>query len=418
MTDSSRRLLLRLAPMIYGPSALFGLGKGCIVPMVPVVATSLGADLGQSGVIASLLVVGQLVGNLPASWIVSRAGERIGMLAASVVALAGAVGLALGSSLVLLAVCVFAIGVSTATYNLARHAFMTTRVPVPFRARALSLLGGTFRLGAFAGPFVAAGMIALTGDPRSAAWAFAVALALAGALIGFGPDPERALAREATGGNGASRPGDPAQPPPGVWRTAGAYRGTLATVGVSAALLSGSRTARDVLLPLWGVSIGADASQIALVVGVSGAIDFALFYVSGQVMDRFSRLWAAVPSLIAMSAAFITLSFTHDVSGAFAWFVGCAAGLGLANGLSSGIIMTVGADLAPIDHPAAFLAAWRTLVDTGGALMPVAVSAIAALSLPVACGVAGALALCGAAGFWRWLPRNPPPVQAFPETSP
>lgn len=336
MTDSSRRLLLRLAPMIYGPSALFGLGKGCIVPMVPVVATSLGADLGQSGVIASLLVVGQLVGNLPASWIVSRAGERIGMLAASVVALAGAVGLALGSSLVLLAVCVFAIGVSTATYNLARHAFMTTRVPVPFRARALSLLGGTFRLGAFAGPFVAAGMIALTGDPRSAAWAFAVALALAGALIGFGPDPERALAREATGGNGASRPGDPAQPLPGVWRTAGAYRGTLATVGVSAALLSGSRTARDVLLPLWGVSIGADASQIALVVGVSGAIDFALFYVSGQVMDRFSRLWAAVPSLIAMSAAFITLSFTHDVSGAFAGSWGARPDSGSPTGSRAG----------------------------------------------------------------------------------
>ena len=417
MTDSSRRLLLRLAPMIYGPSALFGLGKGCVVPMVPVVATSLGADLGQSGVIASLLVVGQLVGNLPASWIVARAGERIGMLLASVVALARAVGVALGANLVLLAVCVFGIGVSTATYNLARHAFMTTRVPIPFRARALSLLGGTFRLGAFTGPFVAAGMIALTGDPRSAAWAFAVALALAGALIGFGPDPERVLQRGAPGPGDAANAANRLAPRPGVWRTANAYRGTLATVGVSAALLSGARTARDVLLPLWGVSIGADATQIALVVGVSAAIDFALFYVSGQVMDRFSRLWAAVPSLIAMSAAFTTLAFTHDVPGAFAWFVGCAAGLGLANGLSSGIIMTVGADLAPMDHPASFLAAWRTLVDTGGALTPVAVSAVAALSLPAACVIAGVLALGGAAGFWRWLPRNPPTVQAFPKPS-
>ena len=39
-----------------------------------------------------------------------------------------------------------------------------------------------------------------------------------------------------------------------------------------------------------------------VVVGVSGAIDFALFYASGQVMDRFGRLWAALPAMLLMGA--------------------------------------------------------------------------------------------------------------------
>ena len=34
----------------------------------------------------------------------------------------------------------------TVLFGLARHAFMTTKVPLSFRARALALLGGTFRL--------------------------------------------------------------------------------------------------------------------------------------------------------------------------------------------------------------------------------------------------------------------------------
>ena len=49
-----------------------------------------------------------------------------------------------------------------AAFGLARHSFMTTRVPLAFRARALSLLGGTFRLGMFIGPFVSAGSVCLS----------------------------------------------------------------------------------------------------------------------------------------------------------------------------------------------------------------------------------------------------------------
>jgi hypothetical protein len=84
-----------------------------------------------------------------------------------------------------------------------------------------------------------------------------------------------------------------------MWR----FRGVLSRLGLAAASLSAVRSARQVVLPLWGVSIGLDAQTIALVVGISGAIDFALFYASGQVMDRFGRLWAALPAMVLMGRA-------------------------------------------------------------------------------------------------------------------
>ncbi|MFT3887286.1 MAG: hypothetical protein QM713_03880 [Arachnia sp.] len=149
-----------------------------------------------------------------------------------------------------------------------------------------------------------------------------------------------------------------------------------------------------------------DASGIALVVGISGALDFALFYASGQVMDRYGRLWAALPAMVLMGSGFLALSFTHDGGHAVGWFTALAALLGLANGLSSGILMTVGADLAPTGATASFLGAWRLFTDTGSALAPVMVGIVsAAASLPLATGLVGGLGLLGAAGLLRWAPR-------------
>ncbi|WP_449280996.1 MFS transporter [Leucobacter sp.] len=418
MSNSTRALLRRMAPSIYGPTILFTLGEYAMLPLIPVIAVGMGAGLGLSGVIASAVVVGQLVGNLPASWVVARAGERIAMLIASGVALLGAVGVALAPNVGVLGVSVFVVGFAAATFGLARHSFMTTRVPFAFRARALSLIGGSHRLGRFAGPFLAAGLLAATGSSAAPVWAFVVCLGLAALLVGFAPDPERAIApapgRAASDGavdaDGSAGTAGTASPrrSGGIAAAVRAGRGPLLRIGGSAAALSGLRSVKDVLLPLWGVSIGMDATGIALVVGISGTIDFALFYTSGQVMDRFGRLWAALPATVAMAVSFLVLACTHDLPGAEAWLLGCAVVIGVGNGLSSGILLTLGADLAPRDDPAPYLAAWRTLTDLGGAVAPLAVSAIAAASLPLAAAATGVLAVLGSAGFARWIPRYIP----------
>ncbi|RKE63295.1 MFS transporter [Microbacterium sp. AG238] len=411
-----RRVLWRLAPMIYGPTTLFGLGEGAVIPLIPVIAAQLGADVATSALVAAALVVGQLCGNLPAGWAVARIGERATMIIAGLLALVGVAAMAFAPVLGVFAASVFLIGICAAAFGVARHAFMTTRVPVTFRARALSLLGGSFRLGMFVGPFIAAALLWLFGDEHATIWFFGICLVAMIALVAFGPEPEKrlgavpAVARTAEGEALTTAPVRTRRVPgTGVVRTAWRNRDVLARLGVAAASLSALRSTRQVLLPLWGVAIGLDGSTIALVVGVSGAIDFALFYASGQVMDRFGRLWAALPAMLLMSAGLIALALTSASAQPELWFALFAAVLGVGNGLSSGILLTLGADVAPTTNPAPFLGSWRTLTDAGGAIAPLLVSGITAVaSLPVAAAVMGGFGLVGAFGFIRWVPRFVP----------
>ena len=417
-SDSPRDVLVRFAPMIYGPTLLFALGEGAVIPLIPVIANRLGADVALAALIASALVVGQLCGNIPAGWAVARFGERLTMGVAGIVILGGLVGVVLANSLAVFAAAVFLIGFCAASFALARHSFMTTRVPLHFRARALSLLGGTFRLGMFVGPFISAALLGIFGSESASIAFFAVCQIATILLVFLGPDPEREIAPPSVASAADPDAEDTGEPVTGsiptteragVFRTMWRFRGVLARLGLAAASLSAVRSARQVVLPLWGVSLGVDAPTIAVVVGVSGAIDFALFYASGQVMDRFGRLWAALPAMVLMGAGFFALSVTHDLDSAAMWFAMFAAVLGVGNGLSSGILLTLGADLAPATEPAAFLGSWRTLTDGGGAIAPVIVSALtAAISLPIAVAAMGVVAVLGAAGFVRWVPRYVP----------
>jgi MFS family permease len=414
-------VLVRFAPMIYGPTLLFAVGEGAVIPLIPVIANRLGADVAVAALVAAALVVGQLCGNIPAGWAVARFGERVTMGVAGIVVLGGLTGIVLAQSLVFFAAAVFLIGFCAASFALARHSFMTTRVPLAFRARALSLLGGTFRLGMFVGPFISAALLGLFGDETASIVFFAVCQVATILLVFLGPDPEKAVPVSAPPrrGDGDSREAEdtgeavtgaiPTVERVGVFRTMWRFRGVLGRLGLAAASLSAVRSARQVVLPLWGVSLGLDAGTIAVVVGVSGAIDFALFYASGQVMDRFGRLWAALPAMVLMGSGFLALSFTHDLGSAAMWYAMFAAVLGVGNGLSSGILLTLGADIAPPDEPAAFLGSWRTLTDAGGAIAPLIVSALAAVaSLSIGVAAMGVIAVLGAAGFIRWVPRYVP----------
>lgn len=410
-------VLWRFAPMIYGPTLLFGLAEGALLPVLPVIATRLGATVPQAALIAAAIVVARMIGNIPAGWLVDRIGERSTMAVAAGAAMVGAAGILLAPNLVVLGVSVFGVGFCAAAFGLARHAFMTTRAPLAYRARALSLLGGSFRLGMFAGPFVAAGLLTLFDDPLATAWFFIGCLVALVLLVLLGRDPESELdalgmlphAQPHTASTPVSATTTPTAEREGVFATMWRFRGMLARLGLAAATLSGIRQARIYLLPIWGVSIALDAEAISLVVGVTGALEFALFYSSGQIMDRWGRLWASMPSMLLMGASFLALAFTHDLPDAVTWFLVAAIGVGIGNGLSSGVLMTLGADVAPRADPAAFLGSWRLLTDAGAATAPLLIAGVSAVaSLSIATGLIGVIGLLGAVGFQRSVPRYVP----------
>jgi len=400
----------------YLPTLVFSLGEGAMIPVIPLVAADRGASLAIAGLVAAMLMVGELVADLPAGWLVSRVGERPAMIGAAMLGII-AVLVPLGlPSVAALGIGVFLLGLATAVFGLARHAFLTTYVPARVRARALSTLGGVFRGGWAVGPFVAAGIIAWTGSSESVMWVLVVACFAVVAVLLLLPDPEKTFgaARVARGASGDLRTSGEAEAAAAeqsasVFRAIRANAGVLARIGTGAGLLSALRASRTVILPLWSVSIGMPAEQAALVIGISGTLDFALFYASGQIMDRFGRLWGAIPGMLGMAAGHIALAFTHDLPDRVAWFTGLAIVLGLANGVTSGLIMTLGADLAPKSNPAPFLGAFRTIADTGQAAAPLLISVLTSLlSIMAASAAVGVLGVIGAAALWRWVPRYVP----------
>lgn len=421
------------------PAALFAIGEGAIIPIIPIAADSLGASLAFAGFVAALILVGELIGDVPSGVVVARIGERNAMIGAAVVSVVGLLVCTIAPNPWVLALGVFLVGVSTAVFALARHAYMTTAIPLHIRARALSSLGGVFRFGYFVGPFIAAGVVHLTGTTQSAFWIHIVCCLLAALTLVVLRDP-------ATGARGFRRPSRASRPatddasdgtvattadttgrpaatePPtdtgaqfvqeeahGLFRTIRANRAVLLRLGSGAGLIGALRAGRQVILPLWAVSVGLDDSTAALVIGIAGAVDFALFYTSGQIMDRWGRLASALPCMVGLSISYFLLAWSGHLDARVGWFVAIAMGMSLANGVGSGILMTLGADLAPRDHPAPFLGAWRFTGDFGQAAAPLLISGVTAVaSIAVASGVMGVLGLVGAGILLRYVPRYLP----------
>lgn len=395
------------------PTLIFSIGEGSVIPIIPIVADNLGAGLALAGFIGGMIMVGELLGDVPSGWIVSRIGERNAMIWASFLCIIGLGICVLSPTPLALTIGVFLIGIATAVFALARHAFMTGYVPLRYRARALSTLGGVFRAGWFVGPFISAGVIGLFGDTHAVFWVHIVACAVAAIVLIIVPDPSETIAAanakvaggtRGTGGTDAGKR-EAKQRTEGLFRTIGANRGVLARMGVGAALIGGLRSSRTVILPLYAVAIGLSDAKTALIIGLAGAVDFGLFYVSGQIMDRYGRMWSAIPSMIGLGIAHVLLAFVT----AEPWFIAVAIFMAVANGVGSGILMTLGADLAPRGNPAPFLGAWRFTGDAGQAAAPLAASGVTAVaSLGAAALGMGVLGLVGAGLLARWIPRYVP----------
>ncbi|OEI69224.1 MFS transporter [Curtobacterium sp. ER1/6] len=436
MTSTANAPFDRRGVLLSGflPAALFAIGEGAIIPIIPIAADSLGASLAFAGFVAALILVGELIGDVPSGVVVGRIGERNAMMGAAVVSVVGLLVCVVAPNAWVLALGVFLVGVSTAVFALARHAYMTTAIPLRIRARALSSLGGVFRFGYFVGPFVSAGIVHVTGTTQSAFWIHVVCCLAAAVVLLVLRDPATGVrglrlpsraSRPEHGPDGTGRTGAPAphpdEPPTdtgaqfvereahGLFRTIRENRAVLARLGSGAALIGALRAGRQVILPLWAVSVGLDDASAALVIGIAGAVDFALFYTSGQIMDRWGRLASALPCMLGLAVSYFLLAWSGHLDARVGWFVGIAIGMSLANGVGSGILMTLGADLAPRGNPAPFLGAWRFTGDFGSAAAPLVISGVTAVaSLALASGVMGVLGLVGAGVLLRYVPRYLP----------
>jgi len=387
--------LRRHAVAIFGPSLLFGLGEGAILPVIALSARELGASVPTAALIVALIGVGSLLCNIPASMLTMARGERWAIIAASLWCAAAMALCAWTRQLWVFASGCFLVGAAQAVFSLARQSYLTEAVAPQFRARAMSTLGGMMRIGMFIGPFVGAAAIHRTG--LAGAYGVGVVVLLLSSLLAARlPDLEAPQAA------GTALVGEAAAPAPGWRSTLRDHRHVFVTVGVGVLLVSAVRASRQAVIPLWADHLGLQASVTSLIYGLAAGVEMLVFYPAGKVMDHKGRRHVAVPSMLIMGAALLLTPLSGGATGLLI----AAAVIGFGNGIGSGLIMTLGADHSPRVGRARFLGLWRLMSDIGAACGPALLSLLAAaLSLGAGIAVTGLIAGAAAWQLAHWIPR-------------
>lgn len=358
---------------LYLPSFVLAFGAGMLIPVLPLYARSFGASYALIGLALAGQGIGNLAGDIPAGILLGRIGQKRSMLLGLTCQIAAMLSMGAAQSISQIVVFGFIAGMGMALWNISRHAYMTDVIPVQLRGRATATFGGINRIGTFAGPAVG-GMLASAYGLHFPFFVYAgvAMLAFAGVAIVVPDTGERAVIHRG-GVRGHTYH---------LYAVIRKHYRVLGSAGVAQLLAQMIRSGRSVIVPLYAADVvGLDVTHIGWIVTLSAAIDMAMFYPAGLIMDRYGRKFASVPSfaLQALGMALIPLTFS------FGSLLAATLVIGFGNGLGSGTMLTLGSDLAPQESMGEFLGVWRLIGDVGQSAAPMAVGSIAdALSLPLA----------------------------------
>jgi MFS family permease len=368
-----------MAVSVYLPTLLLAFSAGLLVAILPLYAASFGVGYALVGFATSAAAIGTLVTDVPAGALLGRVGLRPAMIAGAGLVTASTLALVWSDQFPGLIVLRFLAGIGTSLWALSRHAYIAQAIPVAQRGKALSMFGGINRFGIFAGPAIGGFLTDMTGIHIT----FGFSALLSGLALVMSVHFLRGVEPTKLTAGARAR-----------WQLVGrgmrSHAAEMSAAAIAQTLGQMIRAGRLLIIPLWGAHLRLDAAQIGTIVTVGAVIDVSLFMPAGWLMDRFGRKVAAVPSFSLMAIGIGLIPFTHD----FLTLMLAAMLIGLGNGLGAGLMMTLGADLAPPGATGEFLGIWRLIGDMGAVFGPLAVGLVAA-SVGLA-GGAWVLAVAGA----------------------
>lgn len=352
---------------------VYAIGIGAIRPVLLLAAVSLGfSHAGGSAVVGTFGVVGVVAAPFLGK-LLAKVGDRPALAGAGVLSIVSLaiclVAMISGPAHADVAkpgfiVALVALAVASNIWQLGRQSYVSEHVPASWRARALSTFGGTKRMGDLAGPLFSSGLIALW-FMGSVFWFGIVTSAISLAMTLVFLAPQHATVAEPEPAPQESLPQDKE----GVL-VPSPFATVVMGLGLNAVTIV--RANRDVIVPLWGTFLGLDPHLITLTFAISAALDTAMFFMVGGMMDRYGRLAAIVPSLTVMPAGIAIMLLWPTTTG----FIVGAIVLGIGNGFGSGILMTTGADLSPEHRRPEFLGIWLAICNAGQAGGPFIASAM------------------------------------------
>ena len=346
---------------LYIPAFLLSTGAGIVLPTLSIYVKSFELSYTLTTVV---LAVG-VIGNIPAGILVERLGRKPSMLLGLVMIGASTLGMGIATNFFQLIGAQLVGGIGNALWMLARHAYMTDVIPIANRGRAIALFGGVNRMGTFAGQFCS---VFLGVNLRLPFFIFAGIVVLNFVLCLFFIPETRRSTNQPTGKKLPYLKH--------LIQISRQHARLLATAGVGQVCVQTLRRGCNIIIPLYADEVvGLTTQQVRSVVMISSAVDMSMFPIAGYMMDRFGRRFATVPGVCVFSTGMVLMSFT----GTFRGLLLAAVFMRMGNGIASGTMMTLGADLAPREGTGEFLGLWRLTGDFGGSAGPVIVGNLADL---------------------------------------
>jgi MFS family permease len=375
----------------YLPSLILAFSAGLLAPVLPLYARAFEASYGLVGLVLAGERLGMLLGDIPAGALIRRLGQKGTMSLGICCAALSTAALFWAGSIPEAVIYRLCTGFGMALYSVARHAYIADQVASASRGRAIALFGGIFRVGRFAGPMVG-GIVAAQYGLRTPFLVFGCAgVATLIVIMAFVRTTRAASPRASAQGNHLLS----------ILKT---QHRILTSAGAGQLFAQMIRAGRGIIIPLYAADvIGLDVQAIGFIISISSAIDMSLFYPTGLIMDRLGRKCAIVPSFLIQAIGMSLVPFTSS----FVGLLLATSLIGLGNGLSSGSMMTLGADFAPQDTRGEFLGVWRLIGDGGATGGPLVVGGIADLvALPTAAWAMSGAGVIAAAIFALFVPET------------
>jgi MFS family permease len=336
--------------------------RGLLLPVMPLYARSFEVSFGLVGLVLAAQGLGKVIGDVPAGVMVRHWGHKNTMLLGGVCGVIGALGLIGSRNLGEVFLCQFLAGLGEACWNISRHAFIADMVQVEKRGRSIALLGGIGRMGSFAGPALG-GMIA-------GAFGLRVPFVFYGLLGVVG------VAAVLIWVPGGITRHENSEENVGLGDVLTNHFHILAKAGAGHLCAQMVRAGRNVIIPLFGAEVlGLEVTSLGWIISIASGVDMLMFYPAGVIMDRWGRKWAYVPSFLIQAVGMALM----PLSSSFFSLLAVAILIGLGNGLGSGTMMTLGADLAPVRSRGEFIGVWRFIGDTGSTGGPLVIGGVADL---------------------------------------
>ena len=373
---------------VYAPSFLLSMGQGVLFPVLPIFAR----DTFQSGdLIVGFAIAARHFGTMgfdvPAGILINRFGLQRTMISGVILFGISSIIAGLSGSFSILLFSRLLAGASFALWSISRHAYIASVVPNESRGKALSLFGGLGRIATIIGPLMG-GILAEFISIRSPFFfqgiiAFVTLILIIKTSVNY-----ELTQRKTTDGY----LGD-------FKNTFLDHKNAYLTAGIAAISLQFLRASREIVIPLWGDNIGLRKDEIGYITTLSFAVDSMMFPIAGYIMDKFGRRFTGIPAFMILGFSLVLIGTIDShllFLTVYSTLIIASILSGIGNGISSGLVLTLGSDLSPPDNKGGFLGIWRLISDGGGAAGPTVMGIVAnSFSLAIASYSSGFIALIG-----------------------